>query len=302
MKRRRVTVFLTDPTNEYQQLQQADALDAAARCDVEVQIHFSGKEITQQIQQVYACLNGQLGEKPDAILLQPSHDGVLSRMPEHITRNGIGLVILNRTPALLEELRRSRPGIPISAVSPDQREIGRIQGRQFQRLLPAGGVLLYVLGSSATAPAQERLEGMREIPNDSRIEVSTVDGDFREERAEAAVAAWLRVVLPGGIQVALIGCQNDAMALGARLALESLAAKMNRPDLLRIPLTGCDGLPQVGLRLVKEGRLAATVIVPSTTGAAVSLVDQALSSQAPPPAQVLLAPKPYPELHHLQPA
>jgi hypothetical protein len=54
-------------------------------------------------------------------------------------RAGIGCVVLKRASDYLEALSRDYPKAPLSCVTADQAEIGRIQGRQFRRLLPAGG-------------------------------------------------------------------------------------------------------------------------------------------------------------------
>jgi hypothetical protein len=56
------------------------------------------------------------------------------------------------------------------------------------------------------------------------------------------------------------------MSIGAQKALESTALYLKRPDITRIPITGCDGLPNVGRKLVKEGQLIATIILPSSEG------------------------------------
>jgi ABC-type sugar transport system substrate-binding protein len=299
MANKTITVFLTNQNNDYQQLLKADATSAAHRYNLDLQLHFSGTEVTQQIRQIYGCIYDQLNERPAAILLHPVRDAVVTRAAQDIARAGIPLIVLNRTPEVIERLRSEHKNLPISAVSPDQREIGRIQGRQFRKLLPKGGLLLYVQGNPATTAARLRLEGVNETIVGTDIDMALVDGDFNPERAEAAVAGWLRVVLPGDVKVALVGCQNDGMAVGARRALETIAAEMNHPDLLDVPLTGVDGLPDFGQRLVREGKLVATVTVPSTTGKALELLSRALDHGDLPPAQVLLSPTAYPDVNQL---
>jgi ABC-type sugar transport system substrate-binding protein len=86
------------------------------------------------------------------------------------------------------------------------------------------------------------------------------------------------------------------MAVGAGRALE---ASSTRPDLARLPRTGCDGLPDGGRRLVDMRRLAATVITPSNTGPAVDLVARALKGAQAAPPEVTLAPTSYPTLEEL---
>ena len=54
-----------------------------------------------------------------------------------------------------------------------------------------------------------------------------------------------------------------------------------------------------GQRLVRSGQLTATVVVPSNTGPAIKMVADALRSGVPVPAQVLLPPASFPEIHEL---
>ena len=86
-------------------------------------------------------------------------------------------------------------------------------------------------------------------------------------------------------------CQNDNMARGTRRALELL-----RPDWARLPFLGCDGLPGSGRRDVDEGRLAATVALPSCAGPAIELALRWKRDGVVPPAETVLAPAPYPAL------
>ena len=63
---------------------------------------------------------------------------------------------------------------------------------------------------------------------------------------------------------------------------------------MNIRLTGCDGLPEFGQRLVNEGKLAATVIVPSSGAPAMELVASAIGLGKLPPATVMLSSTSYP--------
>ena len=76
---------------------------------------------------------------------------------------------------------------------------------------------------------------------------------------------------------------------GARAALERL-----RPEWARLPFLGCDGLPNGGRLDVDEGRLAATVTMPSCASPAVELVGKWIRSGVVPPDGRSSAPSPYP--------
>src|SRR5262249_29564842 len=159
------------------------------------------------------------------------------------------------------ELHRQHSGLPIGMIGTDHLEIGRIQGRQFQALVPGGGLVVYVQGPADTSAAQDRLAGVEEVCG-RESDLKIVEGLWTAASGERAVAQWLH--LKHATPPRLIGCQNDAMALGARRALQAAAVKA--PGLARIPVTGVDGLPDGGRLHVDQGTLAATVITPSNTG------------------------------------
>jgi ABC-type sugar transport system substrate-binding protein len=85
------------------------------------------------------------------------------------------------------------------------------------------------------------------------------------------------------------------MAVGALKALKSIAEYLRRPEISRIPVTGCDGVPDFGQQLVTTGRLAATIVVPSTGAPAVNLIADALGTGKQPPAQIVLPPRSFPD-------
>ena len=61
-----------------------------------------------------------------------------------------------------------------------------------------------------------------------------------------------------------------------------------------MPVLGCDGLEDVGKRLVDTGRLKATIVFPITAGTAIDLLAGWYRGGTAFPAEVVLAPRPYP--------
>jgi len=143
-----------------------------------------------------------------------------------------------------------------------------------------------------TAAARDRRAGFLEIVTKPAT-VTAVEGMWSAESAEKVVGRWLTALASDGTVDVLVG-QNDPMALGARQALHRLSRDRHRPEWLRVPVFGVDGLPNEGQRMVDERTLAATVIVPPTSGAAIELVARFWQSKAPVPAKVVLDPRPYP--------
>jgi ribose transport system substrate-binding protein len=100
--------------------------------------------------------------------------------------------------------------------------------------------------------------------------------------------------------VDLIGAQDDSMAIGARKAFEELP-EADRERWLKLPFTGCDGLPKTGQAWVRSGLLAATVFVPPNTGQAIEMFVQAIQQKKRPPERVFTVPASIPPLDALKP-
>ena len=81
---------------------------------------------------------------------------------------------------------------------------------------------------------------------------------------------------------------NDEMALGVRQALRDAASQKDLP-LATAYITGCDGSQTFGQRLVREGRIKATVIMPPASGAAIEWIARVRAKSELPPVRVLQA-------------
>ncbi len=287
-----VAVSLLAEDQEFQRMQALDARAAGVRAGFEVNVTFSENSAILQIQQLYKFIHAPEAERPKAIIVETVVGEGLERVARAAARAGIGWILINRKVGYLATLRAEYPSLPIAAVSTDQEEIGRIQARQFLALVPSGrGLVLYVQGPPDTSAAQDRLRGAERGLAGTGMEMKIIDGLWTESSGQDAVKRWLRLKSSEGLFPSVIGCQNDAMAVGARHALASVP---DRPELARVPLTGCDGLPDGGQRLVADGHLAATVITPSNTGPSVELVATALRTKQAPPAELLLRPSSFP--------
>jgi ABC-type sugar transport system substrate-binding protein len=283
---------------EFQVLQAEDARSAAARHGFEIEVLFADMNPVVQIQQLFRFIHLPKDERPAAIVAETVTGEGLERVARNAAQAGIGWVLLNRKVAYLEELRRLHPGLPLSTVGTDQVEVGRIQGRQLRALLPRGGAVLYVQGPPDTSAAQERLKGAQEVIVGA-IELKVLTGQWTEESGEKAVRAFLRLKTTETFVPRVVACQNDAMAVGARRAVLGLSDPQRKAEWAAAVYTGCDGLPDGGQRLVREGVLAATVITPSNAGPAVDLVAAALRAGRPAAGAVTLKPVSFPEVGSL---
>jgi ABC-type sugar transport system substrate-binding protein len=284
----KLVVALLDAAQEFQQLQASDAREAAARLALEVQVDFAEGHAVVQIQQLFKAIHAAPAERPLAIVVEPVTGEGLERVARNAVKAGIGWVLVNAEVAYLDELRAAHPELPIAIVGTDQREAGRIQGRQVRALAKGGGRVLCVQGPQDAAASLRRLDGLSEALGPG-YELRGINADWTEAGGQRAVGSWLRLKTAEAFRPDVVVCQNDAMAIGARQALRE-----NRPDWRSLPLLGCDGLPEGGQKQVAQGLLAGTVVTPSNTGPALELVVRWLRTKQQPPREVLLAPRSHP--------
>jgi ABC-type sugar transport system substrate-binding protein len=285
----RIVVSLTTEDQEYQALQGDDAREAGRRLGVDVEVLFAEDNAVLQIQQLFRFVHAGEGERPAALLVHTRVPDGLERVARNAVQAGIGWILLNRTAPYVEALRRERPAVAVAAVTSDHVEVGRIHARQLVQLCADGAHVLYVQGPADASAARLRLQGLEEALRGRPYELKVVNGEWTAASAEKAIAGWLRLRTSDLFQPTVVVAQNDLMARGARAALERL-----RPDWARLPFVGCDGLPKGGRLDVDEGRLAATITMPSCASPAIDLAVKWIRAGAVPPAGTVLAPAPYP--------
>jgi ribose transport system substrate-binding protein len=291
--RARIELFLVDETNEFQRLLRHDAEAAAGRVGLELLTHFSGIDFARQFSLVQRSIDGE--NRPDAILVMCVNDRGLQGVARRAALRGVHIVFLNCSEDDLVAVRAENPHVAVSVVCPDERETGRIQGRQFRQLVPAHGRVLYVQGRARSLAARDRTAGMLEAVDGAPFEVLPLQAGWTAKDGREAVGTWLRLALRVHRHLDLVGCQNDALAQGALEALDAVATELGRPEVRTIPVTGCDGSPDLGQPLVRKGALRATVVLPRATGPAVEIVDRVLRTGVMPPPTVLLGPVSFPD-------
>jgi ribose transport system substrate-binding protein len=126
-------------------------------------------------------------------------------------------------------------------------------------------------------------------------------GQWTQESAQKAVRSWLKLSTSQKTAIDLISAQDDSMAMGARDAFKELANEDERERWLKLPYTGCDGLPKTGQAWVKSGLLAATVFVPPNAGQAIETLFDAIQNKKMPAERVMTAPTSIPPLTALGP-
>jgi len=295
MTKLNLLVSLITKDNDFQMEQAAAAEDAARRFDASVQIVYAGNSAITQSQQLLTSIQNP-SQRPDAILVEPVGTAMVQVAAAAVAA-GIGWGLINREAEYIAKLRETSRA-PIFAVGTDNEEAGRVQGRQFAVFLKEGGGILYIEGPSAGEVARLRTSGMQST-KPREASTKTVRGDWTEASGYKAVRSWLALGTSQNMDIRLIGCQNDAMAIGARKAFEEVSEGQARKNWLSLPFTGIDGAPKTGQEWVRRGLLAATVLTPPPTGLAVEIMTKAIRSGVQPPPHTSIKPSSYPALEEI---
>lgn len=296
MKRLNFLVSLTNNDNDYQQEQAAAAEKTARRLGIDVQIIHANNDALAQSQQLLHYIQDASVRRPDAILFEPAGGTAFPQVARAAAAAGIGWVVLNHEVDYILELRRLYK-IPAFSISSDHEEIGKIQGKQFAALLPNGGSILYIEGPANSAAAKERTTGMNKT-KPANIQVKSMRANWTEESAYRTVSSWLRLRTSQESHIDLVGAQDDSMAMGARKAFNEIPAA-ERARWMKIPVTGCDGMPKTGQTWVKNGNLAATIFIRPNTDLAIEMLAEAFTKGVTPPDEKITEPESIPSLDEL---
>src|ERR1700724_105196 len=146
MKKLRLLVSLMTRENDYQLEQAASAQQAGTSLGCDSQVVFADNDAITQGTQLLKIIQADPATRPDAILCGPVGGPCLPQVARAAVAAGIGWGILNRDAYYISELRRTAR-VPIFSLSPDQKEVGRIQGQQLATLVRNGsGGVLHIQG------------------------------------------------------------------------------------------------------------------------------------------------------------
>ncbi|MFZ1157898.1 MAG: substrate-binding domain-containing protein, partial [Candidatus Sulfotelmatobacter sp.] len=249
-------------------------------------------------QQLLDIIQNTTGPRPDAIIFEPAGGTAFPQVARAAAAAGIGWVILNHEVDYVSQLRKAYR-IPVFSISSDHVEVGRIQGKQFAALLPEGGSVLYIEGPAASSAAKDRTRGMNET-KPANIQAKVMRANWTEESSYRTVSSWLRLRTSHEMHIELVGAQDDSMAMGARKAFAELATG-DRERWLKMPFTGCDGMPKTGQAWVRSGELAATIFIRPNTDLALEMLTEAIRNGSPLPEQHLTIPESVPALPEITP-
>ena len=296
----RIALALVDASNQFQQLLRSDAEAAARKAGLEVETLFTGESLAEHLGALRRLIVAP-ERRPKALLVMAVRDHGLEKVVREAAAAGVHFVFLNAVEDDLAAIRREFPAVSVSVVCPDEVETGRVQGRQMRALVPTGRRVLYIQGSPRSLASRQRTAGMQEATAGAPFEVVLAGGDWSPAFAGRTVREWLRFAVGGRRPFDLVSCQNDHMAGGVLEALAAAAAEANEPRVARIPVAGCDGAEEIGQKMVNEGRLVATVVLPRVAGPAVDEVAALLARGERPAPVITHAATSFPPLEVLAP-
>ncbi|MBZ5679871.1 MAG: substrate-binding domain-containing protein [Acidobacteriia bacterium] len=292
MKRFRLVVSLITDENDYQRQQAAVAQEAATRLGVDLQTLFARNDAIHQSQQLLDVIQAR-NANVNGILVEPATRTAFPKVARAAVESGIAWVVLNCEADYLKELRSSST-VPAFAVSADNHEVGRLQGRQLAALLPRGGSVLYIQGPSHSTVTEQRSAGMLETkPGNVSVRVLK-SANWTEDAGYRAVSSWLRLSTAHQENIDVVQAQNDFLALGARRAIQEQTAGLEQDRKSDLPFLGVDGLAKTGQAWVRQGVLAATIIVPPITSHALDALVAALQGGVHQPERTLVGPESFP--------
>lgn len=296
-----IGLFLRSTDNDYQRQLKEAAEREAKRAGFALMVESAHNDPARQVAQIKTAIAGARGTGLVAIVVSTVREDA----PETVVRDalaaGLEWVTLNRETAHREALHHEFSGRAIFCVTPDQTQIGRIHGQQVRALMPKPGLVVCVAGPLAATATQLRLAGLREVIAADYTLVE-LHADWTSERARLALKGWLDALpdhpslssLPG-----VVVAQNDEMALGVRQALHEAAAARDLP-LFTTPILGCDGSQTFGQRLVRQGRIKATVVTAPASRLAVEWLARLRGHGNAPPTEVIQDVSSFPALSGLR--
>ena len=208
-------------------------------------------EQTNQIQTFIA-------DKYDVIIANLVQSSAAATVVNMCKDAGIPVIFINREPTA-EDLDLWDK---IAYVGADARQSGTMQGEIVLDLDNKGDIngdgkvsYVMVIGDPENVDAQYRTEFSVKALTDAGVEVEELvaqRGDWDQAKGQEIVAAALTQY---GEQIEVVFCNNDAMALGARQAIEAAGRVVNED----IYLLGVDALDEV-VEYVNAGKITGTVL------------------------------------------
>ena len=201
-------------------------------------------------------------EGVDVLVINPVNSSSAETITDMVVDAGIPLVYINREPNEDEEARWETEGMNVTYVGCDARQSGTMQGEIIVDLgldtvdLNGNGKVDYIMieGDPENVDAQFRTEFSVKALTDAGLEVNELFdqvGMWQQEQGQTLVANALAA---HGNDIEVVFCNNDAMALGAKQAIDAAGRTVGED----IFLVGVDALTEA-CEFVISGEMTGTV-------------------------------------------
>ena len=292
-----IGLFLRSADNAYQRRLKEVAVQEANRYGFDLVVQSAQFDSSAQVTQIREAIKSAAKTNLVAVLVSGVHDRDLAPVAHEAAEAGLDWVLLNEG-TFIDEVHRQHPDRAVFAATCDQAEIGRVHARQVRSMLGKGGRVLCVTGHVQNVAAQLRLAGLKQGFEDD-YQLTEVNADWTSEGARRAIETWAEGVESRKQLPHVVVAQNDEMALGIRQALRDLDSRRRWP-IASVPIVGCDGADRFGQRLVREGRLKATVVMPPGSGVAIEWIARLRRGGDKPPVRLLLPVTSFPNISRLR--
>ncbi len=292
-----IGLFLRSAENAYQRQLKAVAVREAKHRGFELVIRSVKFDADEQVAQIREAIANAATLGLVGILVSGVRDEDLVPLAHQAADAGLAWAVVNDA-AFVDEVRQQHPDRAIFTASGDQVEIGRVQAHQIQALLGKQGRVMCITGNWRNIEAHRRLEGLK-LGLGEGFEVVELNSDWTSEGARLVMESWASKLETQASIPAAFAAQNDEMALGVRQALRDFDSRWDWP-VGGLPIVGCDGAEDFGQRLVREGRIKATVIMAPASGAAIEWIARARHKGELPPVHVVMPAVSFPALSRLK--
>lgn len=215
---------------------------AAVRSDVQLHFRHAADRSSRQVAQIDSFVS----EGVNLIIVAPNEADTVGAAIERAEAAGIPVLVVDR------QVRTARY---TAFVGGDNLKVGRDAARYFVATHPEGGMVWQVTGLAGSTPAADRARGFAdEMARHPQFRLlPPADGGWNAHGAAEAA----RRMLAEGQRPDFIFAHNDPMA--AAVAQE-MQARGHQPVIVGVDALNVGGL---GLDLVEQGRIAATLIYPT---------------------------------------
>jgi simple sugar transport system substrate-binding protein len=199
--------------SEWRSANTASVKEAAAQLGVELRFSDAQQKQENQISAIRSLIAQQVDVIGVAPLTETGWDDVFKEAKDA----GIPIILVDRRAAVPSDLY-------VTLMGSDFLEEGRNAARIMVNLTNGQANIVELMGTSGSAPANDRYKGFREILKDypgMKI-IDSQDGNFTVAKGKEVMAAFLKT---HGKNITAVFSHNDDMSLGAIKAIEEYGLK-----------------------------------------------------------------------------